>query len=75
MASATWRVSGQYFEACSCDFVCPCPTSGLKAQPTKGHCDVGFVFHIERGERGSTNLDGLNFAILLHTPGPMIAGN
>ena len=75
MASATWRVSGQYFEACSCDFVCPCPTSGLAARPTKGHCDVGLVFHVERGEHGGTKLDGLNFAILLHTPGPMIAGN
>jgi hypothetical protein len=75
MTSANWRVSGQYFEACSCDFVCPCPTSGLAAPPTKGHCNAGLVFHVERGEHGSTKLDGLNFAILLHTPGPMIAGN
>jgi hypothetical protein len=75
MASAQWRVSGEYFEACSCDFVCPCPTSGLAARPTKGSCDAGLVFHIDRGEHGTTRLDGLNFAILLHTPGPMIAGN
>jgi len=75
MANAQWRVSGEYFEACSCDFVCPCPTSGLAAPPTKGHCDAGLVFHVDRGEHGSTRLDGLNFAILLRTPGPMIAGN
>ena len=75
MAAAQWRIIGQYFEACSCDFVCPCPTSGLTAAPTKGHCDVGFVFHIERGEHAGTRLDGLSFAILVHTPGPMIAGN
>jgi len=75
MANAQWRVSGEYFEACNCDFVCPCPTSGLAARPSKGHCDAGLVFHVDHGEHGSTRLDGLNFAILLHTPGPMIAGN
>src|SRR5262249_18373763 len=75
MSDARWRISGEYFEACSCGFVCPCPTSGLAAPPTKGHCDAGLVFHIDRGEHGGTKLDGLNFAILLRTPGPMIAGN
>jgi hypothetical protein len=75
MASPEWKISGDYFEACSCDSVCPCPTSGLAARPTQGHCDAGLVFHVERGSHGSTKLDGLSFAVLLHTPGPMIAGN
>jgi hypothetical protein len=47
----------------------------LAAPPTKGHCNAGLVFHVDRGEYGSTRLDGLNFAVLLHTPGPMGAGN
>src|SRR5438874_9821688 len=75
MANVQWQISGDYFEACSCDSVCPCPTSGLAARPTKGACDAGLVFHVERGRHGSTTLDGLNFAVLLHTPGPMIQGN
>jgi len=75
MTSAAWQVSGEYFEACSCDFVCPCPTSNLAASPTKGYCTAGLVFHVDRGRHGATSLDGLNFAVLLHTPGPMIAGN
>lgn len=75
MADPQWKISGDYLEACSCDSVCPCPTSGLAARPTKGACDAGLVFHIERGTHGSTSLDGLNFAVLLHTPGPMGAGN
>ena len=70
-----WQISGEYFEACSCDSVCPCPTSGLAARPTKGSCDAGLVFNIERGEYGPTKLDGLSFAVLLHTPGPMIQGD
>ena len=75
MAGSQWKISGDYFEACSCDSVCPCPTSGLAARPTKGFCDAGLVFHIERGTHGTTSLDGLNFAVLLHTPGAMGAGN
>jgi len=70
MANPAWKISGDYFEACSCDAVCPCPTSGLAARPTQGSCDAGLVFHVERGSYGPTTLDGLSFAVLLHTPGP-----
>jgi hypothetical protein len=75
MAPVQWQISGSYMEACRCDSVCPCPTSGLAARPTKGSCDAGLVFHVERGQYGSTTLDGLSFAVLLHTPGPMGQGN
>ncbi len=75
MATPKWQISGEYCEACSCDSVCPCPTSGLAARPTKGHWDAGLVFRIDRGQYGPTRLDGLAFAVLLHTPGPMIDGN
>src|SRR5207244_2295379 len=74
MANVQWTISGEYFEACSCDSVCPCPTSGLAARPTKGSCDAGLVFHVQRGQYGSIRLDGLSFAVLLHTPGAMIQG-
>jgi hypothetical protein len=75
MANIRWQISGEYCEACSCDSVCPCPTSGLAAPPTKGHCTAGLVFRVDRGQYGSVRLDGLSFAILLRTPGPMIQGN
>src|SRR3989442_14454086 len=74
MANVQWRINGEYFEACSCDSVCPCPTSGLTARPTKGFCDVELVFRIDRGLHGNTALDGLCFAVLAHTPGPMGQG-
>jgi hypothetical protein len=75
MANVRWRISGEYFEACSCDSVCPCPTSGLAARPTKGYCAAGLVFRVEHGQHGNTKLDGLSFAVLLRTPGPMVQGN
>lgn len=75
MANVEWQISGEYFEACSCDSVCPCPTSGLAARPSKGYCAAGLVFNVTRGQRGPTKLDGLSFAVLLRTPGPMIKGD
>jgi hypothetical protein len=75
MANTPWQIRGEYFEACSCDSVCPCPTSGLAARPTKGACDAGLVFTVQRGQFGSTTLDGLSFAVLLHTPEAMGKGN
>ncbi|MFO1352355.1 MAG: DUF1326 domain-containing protein [Gammaproteobacteria bacterium] len=70
----TWRISGDYFETCSCDFLCPCITSNMAAQPSRGHCDVAMVFHIEQGQYGGTRLDGLNFAVIAHAPEAMGKG-
>ena len=28
-----WQVSGQYYETCSCDFVCPCVPGRLAVSP------------------------------------------
>ena len=36
MAIPTWQVSGQYYETCSCDFVCPCLPGGMAVNPSKG---------------------------------------
>ena len=75
MASTAWQISGQYFETCSCDFLCPCPTSNLSAQPTEGTCTFAMVFHIDQGRYGSVAVDGLNFAIVGRTPEAMANGN
>jgi hypothetical protein len=75
MEQTKWRVSGNYMETCNCDFLCPCITSNLAAQPSKGHCDAALVYHIDRGMYGDVKLDDLNFAVLIHAPGVMGAGN
>jgi hypothetical protein len=74
MAQTSWQIGGDYFETCSCTYVCPCITSNLAAQPTKGPCTFAMAFHIDRGRYGSVGLDGLNFAILGRTPGAMVNG-
>jgi len=75
MEQTKWRVNGNYFETCSCDFLCPCITSNLAAEPTKEYCTAALVYHIEHGNYGNVKLDDLSFAVLLHSPGAMGAGN
>src|SRR5215212_7337199 len=79
MANQTkWQLSGDYFENCNCEVVCPCLVSSaapLTAKPSKGVCDVALAFHIDRGNYGQVSLDGLNVAVIAHTPGPMADGN
>jgi hypothetical protein len=75
---AKWQLSGDYFENCNCDVVCPCLASTaapLTSPPSRGVCDVALVFHIDKGRYGDLSLDGLNVALVAHAPGPMAVGN
>ena len=75
MATTSWKVSGQYYETCSCDFVCPCVPAGLAILPTKGSCTFAMAFSIDRGSYGAVSLDGLGFILLGFTPAEMGKGN
>ena len=75
MATPSWKVSGQYYETCSCDFVCPCVPGQLAVDPSKGSCTFAMAFQIERGNYGPVSLDGLGFIILGLTPEAMGKGN
>src|SRR5215831_860427 len=75
MTTPSWKVSGQYYETCSCDFVCPCVPAGLAARPTKGSCTFAMAFSVDRGSYGSVPLDGLGFIVLGFTPEEMGKGN
>jgi hypothetical protein len=75
MAAESWQISGQYYETCSCDFVCPCVLTQMQAQPSKGTCTFAMAFQIERGNFGGLSLDGLGFIVLGHTPEAMVKGN
>src|SRR5919199_6022084 len=70
-----WQIRGEYFETCSCDYLCPCITSNLTARPTQGWCTFAFVQHIDQGRFDDVVLDGLNFAIIARTPEEMAKGN
>ena len=77
-APPPWQFSGEFFENCNCEGVCPClfsPNPQFTSSPTAGDCEVGFGFHIERGRFGDTPLDGLNAGLMARAPGPMGEGN
>jgi hypothetical protein len=75
MSSPAWQLTGDYFETCSCDYLCPCVLTNLAGRPTKGRCDFAMVFQIERGNQGNVTLDGLSFAVLGNSPDVMGKGN
>jgi len=73
-----WQISGDYFENCNCDVLCPCLVSTaapLTSKPSQGVCDVALAIHIDQGRYGEVSLDGLNAVVAVHTPGPMANGN
>ena len=75
MTTPAWKVSGQYYETCNCDFVCPCVPGQMAVKPTKGVCIFAMAFQIERGTYGKVSLDGLGFIVIAKTPEEMGKGN
>ena len=75
MATESWQVKGQYYETCSCDFVCPCITGQMAVEPSKGSCTFAMAFQIDSGNYGAVPLDGLGFIVLGFTPAAMGKGN
>lgn len=61
-------------ETCNCDFLCPCPLTGL-AESTHGHCIFAMAFRIDDGDFNGTSLDDLSFVLVGRTPGQMVEGN
>jgi hypothetical protein len=70
----SWRIEGQYFETCNCEFLCPCISSNMAARPDEGDCAVALAFHIDRGAKDRVALDDLSFIVVARSPGPMIDG-
>jgi hypothetical protein len=69
---SNWTVKGTYLEACNCEAICPCV---VFSPPTEGSCTVLIGWHIDEGRHEGTVLDGLNAALLAHSPGEMKDGN
>lgn len=71
----TWQLRGEYFETCSCDYVCPCILTNMAGAPTHGDCNFALAFHIDQGRSGAQALDDLSFVLVGQTPGVMGLGN
>ncbi|HVE98954.1 MAG TPA: DUF1326 domain-containing protein, partial [Mycobacteriales bacterium] len=59
-AVTRWRVAGRYFEACSCEAICPCRRVGDRpgGRSTFGVCDFALGWSIDEGHAGDVDLAG-----------------
>lgn len=70
----SWRISGSYFETCSCEVICPC-TASLSLGATNDYCRVVLVFNVKDGEVEGVDVGGLTVAAVAETPRVMSEGN
>jgi hypothetical protein len=71
-ANTKWKLEGDYFEGCNCDFICPCI---FKGDPDEGFCNLTAAWHIQKGNyNDKINFDGLNVVAVFHAPGNMATG-
>ena len=67
-----WRIKAKYYEACNCDFGCPCNMSGF---PTTGSCEGVVAFQVTEGERNGVDLTGVKVVGAVKWPGAIHEGN
>lgn len=68
----SWHITGRVLVSCNCDWGCPC---NFQARPTKGKCEGGWTWHVERGSYGDVRLDGLNLSVYANWPGAIHEGH
>ncbi len=71
----SWTMRGEYMEACSCDFLCPCIPKNSTTPATYEFCKVALAFDIHAGRYGEVGLDGLRFVILAQSKAVMSEGD
>ncbi len=70
-----WAVKGEYMEACSCDFLCPCIIKNMALPATHDFCKVALTFEITAGRFGDVVLDGVRFTMFAQSEAVMSSGN
>jgi hypothetical protein len=71
---AIWSISGEFAEACSCQYLCPCITSNMAAAATEDHCTFAMTYRIDDGHFGDTRLDGVRFSLIAKSKAVMADG-
>lgn len=69
--TGSWHLDGKIVIACNCDYGCPC---NFNAPPTRGDCEGGWVWYVERGRWGDVDLAGSAFSLFADWPGAIHEG-
>jgi hypothetical protein len=67
-----WWMKGEVLGPCNCDWGCPC---NFDVAPSYGHCEGIYVYRVGEGRYGELSLDGLTYAHVGRSPGPIHEGN
>jgi hypothetical protein len=67
-----YSLRGTLIEACSCNVNCPC---WIGEDPDLGECFAIVAYGIEEGTIRDLDVSGLNFVLVSHIPGNVLAGN
>jgi hypothetical protein len=73
--ATSWSVSGEYMEACSCDFLCPCIPKNSTTPATLDFCKVALAFEIRGGSYGATSMEGVRFVLVAQSKAIMSHGD
>lgn len=69
---AQWSFRAEYFQACNCDYGCPCE---FQAPPSRGFCEGLGAWRILEGRYGDVRLDGLGLGFAARWPEAIHLGN
>jgi hypothetical protein len=72
--STAWAIEGEYLEACSCRYLCPCVTSNATARASEDFCKFAMTYRIDRGRYGGLDLAGVKFAVIAQSKAVMADG-
>jgi hypothetical protein len=73
-ATTRWRLKGQGYEFCNCQFGCGCNFGGVP-NSADGSCRAFVGLHVKDGKCGDVNLSGVKCASLLAWPKAIHEGN
>ncbi len=69
-----WSARGEYMEACSCDFLCPCIPKNASTAATHDFCKVALAFDIADGHYGDVSLAGVRWVFFAQSKAVMSEG-
>jgi hypothetical protein len=67
-----YHLEGRLLEVCNCEVLCPC---WIGEDPDNGTCDSIMAWRFDKGDIDGVDVSGLTFALLVHIPGNVLAGN
>jgi hypothetical protein len=71
-----WQLTGNYYESCSCEAMCPCSWSNFGHRATRDdYCRFAMAFQVDRGEIEGVDVSGTTFVIVGDAPAQMTDGN